>query len=202
MYGWTSWHQGRPDQKTQVCDSPRMAWNGGRGETEWPISPAGNPFLPREALQMLISKDLETLCLMPFFYLLHAVFLLDLLTLFHICYSNSGENLGKSSSVCLFCPNLAPKTDENFSQWWWCSLQDISLMPTSSSPPPPPRRPTRPLPKMRGPITNSPSGPIGSNLLLPFDLLPKLDCTLKPTITPAGKIAFGTHWFFLEIAQD
>ena len=72
----------------------------------------------------------------------------------------------------------------------------ISLMPTSSSPPPPPRRPTRPLPKMRGPITNSPSGPIGSNLLLPFDLLPKLDCTLKPTITPAGKIAFGTHWFF------
>ena len=116
----------RPDQRTQVCDSSRMAWNGGRGETEWPISPAGNPFLPREALQMLISKDLETLCLMPFFYLLHAVFLLDLLTLFHICYSNSGENLGKSSSVCLFCPNLAPKTDENFSQWWWCSLQDIS----------------------------------------------------------------------------
>ena len=126
MYGWTSWHQGRPDQKTQVCDSSRMAWNGGRGETEWPISPAGNPFLPREALQMLISKDCETLCLMPFFYLLHAVFLLDLLTLFHICYSNSGENLEKSSSVCLFCPNLAPKTDENFSQWWWCSLQDIS----------------------------------------------------------------------------
>ena len=39
-------------------------------------------------------------------------FVLDLLTLFHICYSNSGENLGKSSSDCLFCPNLAPKTDE------------------------------------------------------------------------------------------
>ena len=74
MYGSTSWHQGRPDQRTQVCDSSRMAWNGGRGETEWPISPAGNPFLPREALQMPISKDCETLCLRPFFDLLHAVF--------------------------------------------------------------------------------------------------------------------------------
>ena len=74
MYSSTSWHQGRPDQRTQVCDSSRMAWNGGRGETEWPISPAGNPFLPREALQMPISKDCETLCLRPFFDLLHAVF--------------------------------------------------------------------------------------------------------------------------------
>ena len=32
------------------------------------------------------------------------------------------------------------------------------------------------------PITNSPSGPIGSNLLLSFDLLPKFECTHKPSI--------------------
>ena len=72
MYGWTSWHQGRPDQKTQVCDSPRMAWNGGRGETEWPISPAGNPFLPREALQMLIrTVKLFVWCLSFIFCMLY-----------------------------------------------------------------------------------------------------------------------------------
>ena len=125
MYSSTSWHQGRADQKTKCVTAlewPGMAAVARRSGRLVLLATRSSPGrhyrCPSARTVKLFVWGLSLIFCMPYF-------VLDLLTLFHICYSNSGENLGKSSSDCLFCPNLAPKTDENFSQWWWFSLQDI-----------------------------------------------------------------------------
>ena len=68
-------------------------------------------------------------------------FVLDLLTLFHICYSNSGENLGKSSLRLFVLSKLGSKNCREFfsavmilstrypnAKWWIHPPQNTTLL--------------------------------------------------------------------------
>ena len=58
-------------------------------------------------------------------------------------------------------------------------------------------QPMATLTPRRGPIANSPSGPIRSNPVLSFDLLPKFECNHKTSISPPIVPNFWTNCVYM-----